>query len=162
MCVGVSVNKALLGWISIKQALLSLVFLHIQHHTMGDSDPFECRLTFLSLLEKLNASQQSITKVANYAVRHRKVAEDLYRCLVDELEQVIVFFFFFPLETGCAAAYESVSYGVWLVCLKEHVLPCVWRRGSASRCLHDFTFSSTPSYTSPSTINHHHHHCHYL
>lgn len=101
--VRVSVNKALLGWISIKQALLSLVFLHIQHHTMGDSDPFECRLTFLSLLEKLNASQQSITKVANYAVRHRKVAEDLYRCLVDELEQVIVFFFFFPLETGCAA-----------------------------------------------------------
>ncbi|KAJ8657231.1 hypothetical protein O0I10_007047 [Lichtheimia ornata] len=57
---------------------------------MGDSDPFECRLTFLSLLEKLNASQQSITKVANYAVRHRKVAEDLYRCLVDELEQASI------------------------------------------------------------------------
>lgn len=68
---------------------------------MGDSDPFECRLTFLSLLEKLNASQQSITKVANYAVRHRKVAEDLYRCLVDELEQVNGLSFFEGF--GCTA-----------------------------------------------------------
>ncbi|EIE80492.1 hypothetical protein G6F46_003441 [Rhizopus delemar] len=52
-----------------------------------ESDPFECRLTFLSLLQKLNASQQSIHKVANYAMRHRKLSEDLYSCLIEELEQ---------------------------------------------------------------------------
>ncbi|KAI9317968.1 CTD kinase subunit gamma CTK3-domain-containing protein [Dichotomocladium elegans] len=57
---------------------------------MGDSDPFECRLNFLNLLEKLNASQQSIHKVALYAIRHKKVAEDLYRCLVDALEQASI------------------------------------------------------------------------
>lgn len=53
-----------------------------------ESDPFECRLTFLSLLQKLNASQQSIHKVATYAMRHRKLSEDLYSCLIEELEQV--------------------------------------------------------------------------
>ncbi|KAI7871158.1 CTD kinase subunit gamma CTK3-domain-containing protein [Spinellus fusiger] len=52
-----------------------------------DSDPFECRLVFLSLLNKLNASQQSIYKVASYAMRHRKLSEDLYSCLIEELEQ---------------------------------------------------------------------------
>jgi CTD kinase subunit gamma len=53
-----------------------------------ESDPFECRLTFLSLLNKLNASQQAIQKVANYAMRHRKLSEDLYSCIIEELEQV--------------------------------------------------------------------------
>ncbi|ORY98565.1 CTD kinase subunit gamma CTK3-domain-containing protein [Syncephalastrum racemosum] len=57
---------------------------------MTDSDPFECRLTFLSLLEKLNASQQSIHKVATYAVRHRQLSEDLYSCLLEELEQASI------------------------------------------------------------------------
>ncbi|KAI8977394.1 CTD kinase subunit gamma CTK3-domain-containing protein [Mycotypha africana] len=50
-------------------------------------DPFQCRLNFLSLLDKLNASQQSITKVAAYAMRYRKLSEDLYSCLLEELEQ---------------------------------------------------------------------------
>jgi CTD kinase subunit gamma len=53
-----------------------------------ESDPFECRLTFLHLLRKVNASQQSIHKVAIYAMRHRKVSEDLYSCLIEELEKV--------------------------------------------------------------------------
>jgi CTD kinase subunit gamma len=57
-----------------------------------ESDPFECRLTFLSLLTKLNASQQAIQKVANYAMRHRKLSEDLYSCLIEQLEQVRSFF----------------------------------------------------------------------
>ncbi|KAI9484321.1 CTD kinase subunit gamma CTK3-domain-containing protein [Zychaea mexicana] len=53
-------------------------------------DPFECRLNFLSLLEKLNASQQSIQKVANYAVRHRNLAEDLYSCLLEQLDKATI------------------------------------------------------------------------
>ncbi|KAL0080321.1 CTD kinase subunit gamma CTK3-domain-containing protein [Phycomyces blakesleeanus] len=55
-----------------------------------DSDPFECRLVFLSLLNKLNASQQSIYKVASYAMRHRRLSEDLYSCLIEELEQASI------------------------------------------------------------------------
>ncbi|KAI7901983.1 CTD kinase subunit gamma CTK3-domain-containing protein [Cokeromyces recurvatus] len=52
-----------------------------------ESDPFECRLHFLSLLNKLNASQQSIHKVAIFAMRHRKLSEDLYNCLLEQLEK---------------------------------------------------------------------------
>ncbi|KAI8391183.1 CTD kinase subunit gamma CTK3-domain-containing protein [Radiomyces spectabilis] len=52
-----------------------------------DTDPFECRLIFSDLLQKLNASQQSIHKVANYAMRHRRSSEDLYNCLREELDQ---------------------------------------------------------------------------
>ncbi|KAG2190601.1 hypothetical protein INT46_005216 [Mucor plumbeus] len=52
-----------------------------------ESDPFECRLTFLALLKKVNASQQSIHKVAIYAMRHRNLSEDLYNCLIEQLEQ---------------------------------------------------------------------------
>ncbi|KAI8150200.1 CTD kinase subunit gamma CTK3-domain-containing protein [Fennellomyces sp. T-0311] len=57
---------------------------------MADSDPFECRLNFLALLEKLNASQHSIQKVANYAVRHRNLAEDLYSCLLEQLDKASI------------------------------------------------------------------------
>ncbi|KAI9270496.1 CTD kinase subunit gamma CTK3-domain-containing protein, partial [Phascolomyces articulosus] len=55
-----------------------------------DMDPFECRLNFLSLLEKLNATQYSIYKVATYAVRHRNLAEDLYSCLLEQLDKASI------------------------------------------------------------------------
>lgn len=51
-------------------------------------DPFEARLEFLSLLGKLNASQHSIQKVGNFAMKNRKLHEDLYNCIIEELEQV--------------------------------------------------------------------------
>lgn len=57
-------------------------------HMSEDSDPFQCRLDFLALLTKLNASQHAIQKVANYAMRHRRLSEDLYSCLIEQLEQV--------------------------------------------------------------------------
>lgn len=60
-----------------------------------ESDPFECRLMFSALLTKLNASQQAIQKVANYAMRHKNLSEDLYSCIIEVLEQVRNFSFFF-------------------------------------------------------------------
>jgi CTD kinase subunit gamma len=60
-----------------------------------ESDPFECRLMFLSLLQKLNASQQSIHKVASYAMRHRKLSEDLYSCIIEQLDKVEFTLLFF-------------------------------------------------------------------
>lgn len=53
-----------------------------------DLDPFECRLQLMSLLKKLNASQQSIQKTARFAVKHRPLSEDLYSCLLEEIEKV--------------------------------------------------------------------------
>ncbi|KAI8356063.1 CTD kinase subunit gamma CTK3 [Mortierella sp. GBAus27b] len=50
-------------------------------------DPFEARMEFLTLLSKLNASQHSIQKVGNFAMRNRNLYEDLYSCIIEELEQ---------------------------------------------------------------------------
>lgn len=53
-----------------------------------DIDPFECRLQFISLLKKVNASQQSIQKTARYAVKYIQLSEDLYSCFLEEIENV--------------------------------------------------------------------------
>lgn len=58
------------------------------HAIIMEVDPFEARLEFLSLLGKLNASQHSIQKVGNFAMKNRKLHEDLYNCIIEELEQV--------------------------------------------------------------------------
>ncbi|KAF9292599.1 hypothetical protein BGZ68_000003 [Mortierella alpina] len=50
-------------------------------------DPFEARLEFLGLLGKLSATQHSIQKVGNFAMRNRNLYEDLYSCIIEELEQ---------------------------------------------------------------------------
>ncbi|KAF9936450.1 hypothetical protein BGZ65_002367, partial [Modicella reniformis] len=53
----------------------------------SEVDPFEARLEFLGLLGKLNASQHSIQKVGNFAMRNKNFHEDLYSCIIEELEQ---------------------------------------------------------------------------
>ncbi|KAH9836478.1 CTD kinase subunit gamma CTK3-domain-containing protein [Rhodofomes roseus] len=51
-------------------------------------DPFEVRLQFLSLLKKLNASQQSIQKVVGYALKfYASCGEDLWDCVVEECQK---------------------------------------------------------------------------
>ncbi|KZT04837.1 uncharacterized protein LAESUDRAFT_657250 [Laetiporus sulphureus 93-53] len=51
-------------------------------------DPFEVRLQFLSLLRKLNASQQSIQKVVGYALKYFSgCGEDLWDCIVEECQK---------------------------------------------------------------------------
>lgn len=75
--------------------LLSQAF----HAIIMEVDPFEARLEFLSLLGKLNASQHSIQKVGNFAMKNRKLHEDLYNCIIEELEQVRTpnYYIFFSL-----------------------------------------------------------------
>ena len=53
-----------------------------------DMDPFEARLEFGALLSRLNASQHSIQKVGNFAMKNRDLYEDLYNCITEELEKV--------------------------------------------------------------------------
>ncbi|KAG0258887.1 hypothetical protein DFQ27_004395 [Actinomortierella ambigua] len=52
-----------------------------------DLDPFEARLEFLNLLSKVNASQHSIHKVGNFAMRNKNLYEDLYSCILEEMDQ---------------------------------------------------------------------------
>ncbi|KAH9918695.1 CTD kinase subunit gamma CTK3-domain-containing protein [Amylocystis lapponica] len=51
-------------------------------------DPFEVRIQFLSLLRRLNASQQSIQKVVGYALKYFSgCGEDLWDCIVEECQK---------------------------------------------------------------------------
>ncbi|KAI5120164.1 hypothetical protein M0805_008431 [Coniferiporia weirii] len=51
-------------------------------------DPFEVRMQFLTLLRRLNASQQSIQKVVAYALKYfSRCGEDLWDCLVEECQK---------------------------------------------------------------------------
>ncbi|PCH35507.1 hypothetical protein WOLCODRAFT_125905 [Wolfiporia cocos MD-104 SS10] len=51
-------------------------------------DPFEVRIQFLSLLRKLNASQQSIQKVVGFALKfYSGCGEDLWDCIVEECQK---------------------------------------------------------------------------
>ncbi|EIN06627.1 hypothetical protein PUNSTDRAFT_72264 [Punctularia strigosozonata HHB-11173 SS5] len=48
-------------------------------------DPFEVRMQFLTLLRRLNASQQSIQKVVSFALKYfPRCGEDIWDCVVEE------------------------------------------------------------------------------
>ncbi|KAF9569992.1 hypothetical protein EC968_002351 [Mortierella alpina] len=72
-------------------------------------DPFEARLEFLGLLGKLNASQHSIQKVGNFAMRNRNLYEDLYSCIIEELEQ-----------TSSINARMNIFYVLDSICHQSH------------------------------------------
>jgi CTD kinase subunit gamma len=54
-------------------------------NVMMSLDPFEGRLQFLDQLRHLSASQSSSLKLAQFALKHRALHEDLYSCIVEEL-----------------------------------------------------------------------------
>ncbi|KAK7206167.1 CTD kinase subunit gamma CTK3-domain-containing protein [Myxozyma melibiosi] len=73
-------------------------------------DAFEARLMFTDLLRRLNASVQSATKCAQFAVRNKDLCEDLYSCIIEELDQTslnsrinILYF----LETLCESSIRT-------------------------------------------------------
>lgn len=52
-------------------------------------DAFQIRLDFLSLLKRLNASQQSIQKVLSFADRHvGRAGSDIWDCILAECAKV--------------------------------------------------------------------------
>nr|ODN85841.1 hypothetical protein L203_04728 [Cryptococcus depauperatus CBS 7841] len=52
---------------------------------MSSFDPFEARMQFLQQLRKLNASQQSIHKVTNFALKYgSRCGEDLWECVMEQ------------------------------------------------------------------------------
>ncbi|KAK9479730.1 CTD kinase subunit gamma CTK3-domain-containing protein [Lipomyces japonicus] len=73
-------------------------------------DAFAARLTFTDLLRRLNASIQSATKCAQFALRYQDLSEDLYSCIIEELDKTslnarINMLFF--LETLCEYSTRS-------------------------------------------------------
>ncbi|KAI0070348.1 hypothetical protein K474DRAFT_1631966 [Panus rudis PR-1116 ss-1] len=51
-------------------------------------DPFEVRMQFLTLLKRLDASQQSIRKVVGYALKYfSRCGEDLWDCILEECQK---------------------------------------------------------------------------
>ena len=56
---------------------------------MSSFDPFETRIQFISLLRKLNASQQSIQKVTSFAINYgSRCGEDLWECVIEQCNKV--------------------------------------------------------------------------
>ncbi|EAU91862.2 hypothetical protein CC1G_04629 [Coprinopsis cinerea okayama7 len=51
-------------------------------------DPFEVRMQFIVLLQRLSASQQSIQRVVSYAVKHFSACgEDIWECILEDCEK---------------------------------------------------------------------------
>lgn len=76
----------------------------------GDMDPFDARLYFISLLKKVNASQQSIQSCTTFALRHNKYYEDLYRCILEVMEKASIasrMNLFYFLDSLCAKSKKN-------------------------------------------------------
>ncbi|KAF2763348.1 hypothetical protein EJ05DRAFT_534707 [Pseudovirgaria hyperparasitica] len=50
------------------------------------ADPFEVRMQFTKQLQRLNATEMSAKKAANYAIRYKDMDEDLHSCILEQLD----------------------------------------------------------------------------
>lgn len=58
-----------------------------QPASMSTTDPFEVRMRFTNQLRGLNASVNSATKAAQFALKYKEMAEDLHSCILEQLER---------------------------------------------------------------------------
>lgn len=63
------------------------------------ADPFEVRMRFTNQLRQLSASVTSSQKAAQYALRHKDLAEDLHSCILEQLERVCLYFIFMFVQS---------------------------------------------------------------
>ena len=63
------------------------------------ADPFEVRMRFTNQLRQLSASVTSSQKAAQYALRHKDLAEDLHSCILEQLERVCISFIFMFVQS---------------------------------------------------------------
>lgn len=54
-------------------------------------DPFEIRLEFMGLLERLNATQQALSKTTSFALMYMEHSEALYSCIMERMEKTSIF-----------------------------------------------------------------------
>ena len=64
---------------------------------LNDIDPFEARLNFTSLLRKLNSSKTSIRKAASFIYNHPTLEDDIFSCILEQINEVSFYFIFFWL-----------------------------------------------------------------
>lgn len=50
-------------------------------------DPFEARLQFIKLLQRLNATLEANRQAGQFLIRHVDLCEDLYSCILEELDK---------------------------------------------------------------------------
>ncbi|KIR56803.1 CTD kinase subunit gamma [Cryptococcus gattii Ru294] len=89
---------------------------------MSSFDPFETRIQFISLLRKLNASQQSIQKVTSFAINYgSRCGEDLWECVIEQCNKGtlntrinILYFLDALVEESLALGPSEAAYGVLL------------------------------------------------
>ncbi|WVO24810.1 uncharacterized protein IAS62_006188 [Cryptococcus decagattii] len=89
---------------------------------MSSFDPFETRIQFISLLRKLNASQQSIQKVTSFAINYgSRCGEDLWECVIEQCNKGtlntrinILYFLDALVEESLALGPSEAPYGVLL------------------------------------------------
>ncbi|GAO48830.1 hypothetical protein SAICODRAFT_70793 [Saitoella complicata NRRL Y-17804] len=99
-------------------------------------DPFDGRLKFTDLLRRLNASQLSAGKCASFAIKQKHLDEDLFSCVIEELEQtsmnarVNILYF---LETLCDASVKAgvLSYRSLLASSIGAIVDAVAPEGAA-------------------------------
>ncbi|KAJ1973958.1 hypothetical protein H4R35_003849 [Dimargaris xerosporica] len=55
-----------------------------------DIDPFEARLSFVEMLSKVAATGQSIQKPSHFVIKHAGLHEDLYQCILEQLDSASI------------------------------------------------------------------------
>lgn len=88
-------------------------------HTIG-------RLQFLDLLRRLQASQSSQLRTAQFAIRYKDLDEDLFSCILEELDTVMssVALAEFHLDMGrLLSMQKSTSYTFWRRCVIQPKRP---------------------------------------
>ncbi|GAA94921.1 uncharacterized protein L969DRAFT_105119 [Mixia osmundae IAM 14324] len=74
-------------------------------------DAFEIRMQFVSVIRRLNSSQQSIQKVVAFAIKHApRSSDDIWDCLVEECEKSSInarINIFFAIDSLLDAALNS-------------------------------------------------------
>jgi CTD kinase subunit gamma len=82
-------------------------------------DPFEARLQFIKVLQRLNASTQANDAAILFVLKNHDLEEDLYSCVLEELDKsslnarLNIFYF---LEALCENpdASSRVNYSTWM------------------------------------------------
>lgn len=55
---------------------------------MATLDPFEARIRFSNMLDRMNASLNASQKASQFALKHTHLSDDLHSCILEQLERV--------------------------------------------------------------------------
>jgi CTD kinase subunit gamma CTK3/CTD kinase subunit gamma CTK3 C-terminus len=88
------------------------------------TDPFEARMRFTGMLQKLNATVVDAQKAAAYALKFRDYDEDFHSCILEQLErgdinnQINIMYF---LEQLCDATRDEPRYDGYVALVQRDI-----------------------------------------